>query len=98
MTSIGKADLVDLILNGRDWTRDYSKKEVTAIIDALVETVTQTVASGDKVAIAGFGSFAPVKRAARVGINPAKGTKIEIPARTVPKFTPSKAFKDIVNE
>ena len=97
MTSIGKADLVDLILNSRDWSRDYSKKEVASIIDAIMETVTQAVANGDKVSIVGFGSFAPVKRAARVGINPAKGTKMEIPARTVPKFTPSKAFKDMVN-
>ena len=98
MTSIGKADLVNLVLNDKDRSGDYTKKEVTAILDAIVETVTQTVANGDRVSIAGFGSFAPVKRAARVGINPAKGTKMEIPARTVPKFTPGKAFKDMVNE
>ena len=81
---------------------DYRPKELmnitgSNIIDAIMETVTQAVANGDKVTIVGFGSFAPVKRAARIGINPAKGTKMEIPARTVPKFTASKVFKDMVN-
>ena len=93
MTSIGKLDLVNLIAE----KVDSPKKEITDIIDAIMETVTKAVADGDKVTIVGFGSFAAVKRAARVGINPAKGTKMTIPARTVPKFTASKAFKDMVN-
>ena len=97
MTSINKAELVDLILNSEGCNKVYNKREVTAILDAIIETITQTVANGDKVAVAGFGSFAPVKRAPRMGVNPAKGTKMEIPARTVPKFTPSKAFKEMVN-
>jgi DNA-binding protein HU-beta len=93
MTSIGKTELISQVAETKKW----NKKEVAAIIDALIETVTEAVSKGDKVTLIGFGSFAPVKRAARVGINPAKGTKMEIPARTVPKFTPSKAFKDMVN-
>ena len=92
MTSIGKKELTEVISE----STGYSKKEISSIIDAFVSTTIETLAKGESVALIGFGSFAPVKRAARIGINPAKGTKMEIPARVVPKFKAGKAFRDAV--
>jgi DNA-binding protein HU-beta len=51
---------------------------------------------GKKVTIAGFGTFKPAARAARVGKNPKTGAPIKIQATTVPKFTPGVAFRDMV--
>ena len=50
--------------------------------------------NGDSIAISGFGSFKPVKRAARKGRNPRTGAEIQIPESTAVKFTPSKTLKE----
>ncbi len=94
MTSISKTDLIEKIT---EMTEGATKREVTVIVNTILDVVTETVAKGGKVAITGFGSFEAVKRAARTGVNPAKGTKMEIPARTVPRFKAGKTFKDAVN-
>ena len=46
--------------------------------------------------LTGFGTFAFMKRKSRVGVNPATGKKMQIPAKRVPKFKPGKALKDLV--
>ncbi len=65
-------------------------------IDILVNEVVTAVTLGKKVTIAGFGTFKPAARAARVGKNPKTGAPIKIPATTVPKFSPGVAFRDLV--
>lgn len=72
----------------------YTKKDVTAVVDALVDTVLGTVASGEDVRISGFGAFSVAERAERVGRNPQTGETIQIPASKSPKFKAAKAFKD----
>lgn len=73
-----------------------TKTDAEKAINALVTTVTNTVAEGDEVALIGFGTFRPLKRAARVGKNPATGASLKIAATTVPKFAPGAAFKTAV--
>lgn len=73
-----------------------SKKEAGDALDAMVDVVTSALKKGDKVAIAGFGTFQVSKRAARAGINPKTGAKIQIPAMKVPKFKAGKGLKDAV--
>jgi len=75
-----------------------SKKDTDACLSALVDVISSTLASGDKVQWTGFGSFEVRQRAARKGINPATGAQIDIPASTAPAFKPGKAFKDAVNK
>lgn len=62
--------------------------------ETLFSLLGNALKNGDNVAISGFGSFKPVKRAARKGRNPRSGAEIQIPASTAVKFTPSKALKE----
>lgn len=74
-----------------------TKKDIEVIVNEVFDTIKNTLASGGKVAIAGFGSFEVAERAARTGRNPKDGSTIQIPASKAPKFKASKNFKDVVN-
>ena len=77
--------------------RTGSEKKVSdAFLVAFTDVVTETVASGEPVAISGFCKFARVERAARMGRNPATGEAIKIAASKKARITPLKAFKDAV--
>ena len=67
-------------------------------VQAVLDVIAKTVASGEEVAIANFGTFKPVKRAARTSRNVLTGEAIQVPEKIVPKFTPGKAFKESVNK
>jgi DNA-binding protein HU-beta len=69
---------------------------VSAVLDAFESVVTESVARGDKVALAGFLTFERSERAARSGRNPSTGETIQIAAATVPKVKVGKSFKDAV--
>ncbi|OGT89427.1 MAG: DNA-binding protein [Gammaproteobacteria bacterium RIFOXYA12_FULL_61_12] len=75
---------------------DLAKVAVGRVLEALIEEITGAVASGDQVAIIGFGTFKASERAAREGKNPKTGEKIQIPAATVPKFSAGAGFKQAV--
>lgn len=72
------------------------KKQATEAVDAVFDTITKALSRGDEVAIAGFGVFKVAKRAARQGVNPKTGEKIQIAASIKPKFRAGKALKDAV--
>ena len=74
-----------------------TKKDIEVVVNEVFDTIKNTLASGEKVAIAGFGTFEAVERAARTGRNPKDGSTIQIPASKSPKFKASKNFKDVVN-
>ncbi len=74
-----------------------SKKDAEAALSALTESVVETVKTGKKVQIVGFGTFEARNRAARTGINPQTKAQIKIPASKVPAFKAGKAFKDAIN-
>lgn len=73
-----------------------SRAEAGRCLDALVKIIKNALKLGEKVAIAGFGTFSISKRAARVGINPQTKTRIQIPATKVPKFKAGQGFKKSV--
>ena len=66
-------------------------------LDAVLDTITKTVAAGDKVTIPGFGTFERRERSARTGRNPQTGAEIQIAASTVPGFKAGAEFKAAVN-
>ena len=74
-----------------------TKKDIEVVVNEVFDTIKNTLASGEKVAIAGFGSFEVAERAERQGRNPKTGEAITIPASKAPKFKASKNFKDVVN-
>lgn len=75
-----------------------SQKEVSQILNALTDTIMETVAKGEKVVMVGFGTFEPRERKERQGRNPQTGEPILIPATRVPAFSAGKLFKDKVAE
>ena len=62
----------------------------------MFETIQTALSKGEEVAISGFGTFSAKKRAARQGVNPKTGERIQIAATTVPKFKAGKGLKDAV--
>ena len=64
--------------------------------DATIETISDTLASGEDVDLFGFGKFSVGTRAARTGRNPQTGESLEIPESKVVKFKPAKALKTSV--
>lgn len=76
---------------------DLGSGEAKSAVDALAAIVSETLARGGEVNIAGFGKFTVAERGARTGVNPATGEKIQIKASKAPKFTAAKALKDAVN-
>ena len=91
---MNKENLVKTVAEGIDGA---TKKDIAVVVDEVFNTIKNTLASGEKVAIAGFGSFDVVERAERQGRNPKTGETITIGASKSPKFKASKALKDIVN-
>jgi DNA-binding protein HU-beta len=89
---MNKSDLVNEIAAKADVT----KKQADEILTALVDTIMETVSSGDKVTLVGFGVFEARQRQAREGRNPSTGKPIQIPATTVPAFSAGKVFKERV--
>ena len=73
-----------------------SKKDSEKVINALIETITDTMKKGDKVQLVGFGVFEVKNRPARTGRNPRTKETIEIPASKIPQFKAGKALKDTI--
>lgn len=74
-----------------------SKKAADAALRAFIGVIKQEMAKGNRVAIAGFGSFVVRKTSPRVGRNPKTGKTIHIPAGRRPVFRPGQALKDAVS-
>ena len=74
-----------------------TKKDIAVVVNEVFDTIKNTLASGEKVAIAGFGSFEVAERAARECKNPRTGEPVHVEASKVPRFKASKALKDAVN-
>jgi integration host factor subunit beta len=89
-----KADLIDEVSRLAELTR----KDSEVIVEAIFDSVVRSLRAGDKIEIRGFGSFRTRQRKARLGRNPKTGEKVEVPAKKIPFFKPSKELKDLVNE
>ena len=73
------------------------KNQVDSVLTTTLDAIKGTIKTGDDVSLIGFGTFTKMKRAARTGVNPSTGEKIQIKACVVPKFRPGKAFKELLN-
>ncbi|HHU06875.1 MAG TPA: HU family DNA-binding protein [Clostridiaceae bacterium] len=90
---MNKTDLVDAVAK----TTKLSKKDSEMAINAVLSTITDTLAEGDKVVLVGFGTFEVRNRAARKGRNPSTKEEIHIPASKAPVFKAGKNLKERVN-
>jgi integration host factor subunit beta len=88
-----KAELVEEVTGVGDLTR----KDAEVIVETIFDAVVSALRADDKVEIRGFGSFRTRSRKPRIGRNPKTGAKVEVPAKRVPFFKPSKELRDLVN-
>jgi DNA-binding protein HU-beta len=86
---VTKQDFVDAVAG----KSGLSKRDAGVAVDAVLDTITDTLRSRDAVTFTGFGKFSTSARAARMGVNPRTGAKVMIPATTVPKFTAGSSLK-----
>lgn len=70
-----------------------SNRDAGKAVDAFLESVTDTLKSGDSINFTGFGKFSAAARAARMGVNPRTGDRVHIAATTVPKFSAGSQLK-----
>ncbi|MED1408024.1 MULTISPECIES: HU family DNA-binding protein [Bacillus] len=75
---------------------EISQKEATVVLQTVVESITNTLAAGEKVQLIGFGTFEVRERAARTGRNPQTGEEMQIAASKVPAFKAGKELKAAV--
>jgi DNA-binding protein HU-beta len=73
-----------------------SRSEASKAVDAVLDSITDALKSGQDVSFTGFGKFSASQRKARQGVNPRTGEKVSIPATTVPKFTAGSQLKTAV--
>ena len=92
-TTMTKADLVEEVIRATELPR----KESEAIVETIFDSIIQALQTGDKIEIRGFGSFRTRERRGRTGRNPKTGAKVDVPAKRIPFFKPSKELKDYVN-
>lgn len=90
---MNKSELIEAVAA----SADLPKAAAARVIDAMIDTITESLQKSEPVVLVGFGTFGTKERAARTGRNPQTGATIEIQAAKVPNFKPGKALKDAVN-
>ena len=91
--TLTKADLIEEVLK----VTELPRKESETIVETIFDSIILAIQKGEKIEIRGFGSFRTRERRGRVGRNPKTGEKVEVPAKRIPFFKPSKELKDFVN-
>ena len=92
-STLTKADLIEEVLN----VTELPRKESETIVETIFDSIIGALQKGEKIEIRGFGSFRTRERRGRVGRNPKTGEKVEVPAKKIPYFKPSKELKDLIN-
>ena len=87
-----KQDFVDAVAD----RSGLSKRDAGTAVDAVLDTITAALKDGDSVTFTRFGKFSTSARAARMGVNPRTGERVQIAATTVPKFSAGSALKSAV--
>ena len=88
-----KQEFVDAVAS----KASISRRDAGSAVDAVLDTITETLRRRDSVTFTGFGKFSTAHRAAREGVNPrSPGQKVHIPAATVPKFSAGSQLKSAV--
>jgi nucleoid DNA-binding protein len=89
-----KADLARAIAKEHNLTQ----KEAVRVIDAILETISETLTQGKKVELRGFGSFSVKRRPGRTARNPKTGERVYVSPKVSPTFKASKALKTLLGE
>ena len=84
-----KQEFVDKIAS----KTDMSRKQAADAVEAVLDSITETLRSGGEINFTGFGKFSAADRAARQGVNPRTGERVQIAATTVPKFSAGSQLK-----
>ncbi len=90
---MNKSELVEAVAN----SANLSRSQAETALNGMLRAIEGELKKGNSVQLVGFGTFGVTKRNARKGKNPRTGEAIKIAARKVPKFTPGKGLKDLVN-
>ncbi len=88
-----KAELVEEVAG---MTR-LTKKHAEIVVNTVFESIVDSLRSGDKIELRGFGSFRIRARGARVARNPKTGDRVKVPAKQIPYFKPGKELKELIN-
>jgi DNA-binding protein HU-beta len=88
-----KQDIIEAVMNA---AQIETKKQADAAVQAVFDSIVKAMSRGEDVAITGFGTFRVARRAARMGVNPKTGEKIQIAASVKPKFRAGKLLKEAV--
>jgi integration host factor subunit beta len=91
--TLTKADLIEEVLR----ITELPRKESETIVETIFDSIIGSLQKGQKIEIRGFGSFRTRERRGRIGRNPKTGAKVDVPAKKIPFFKPSKELKDFVN-
>ena len=75
----------------------FTSKDIEYAVKTILESMTQSLASGERIEIRGFGSFSLRYRPPRVGRNPESGEAVSLPAKYVSYFKPGKQMRERVN-
>ena len=89
-----RADLIEEVSR----VIEMSRKDSEVVLEAILDGIARSLIAGDKVEIRGFGSFRIRERQGRIGRNPLTGVRVDVPAKRVPYFKPSKNLKALVNQ
>ncbi len=90
---MNKAELIDVLTQKLNTDR----RQATAAVENVVDTIVRAVHKGDSVTITGFGVFEQRRRAARVARNPRTGETVKVKPTSVPAFRPGAQFKAVVS-
>ena len=89
-----KSELVQVVA---DQNPHLYQRDVEHIINAILDTITEALAAGDRVELRGFGAFSVRQRNSRVGRNPRTGDEVKVPEKVVPYFKTGKDLRQRLN-
>ena len=74
------------------------KKQAEIVVNTVFESIVETLKTGEKIELRGFGSFRIRQRDSRMGRNPKTGEKVDVPAKRIPYFKPGKELRELLND
>ena len=94
MAGMTKAELVEEVSE----KTGLPKKQAEIVVNTVFESIVETLKTGEKIELRGFGSFRIRQRNARQGRNPKTGDTVSVPAKRIPYFKPGKELRELLNQ
>jgi integration host factor subunit beta len=88
-----KAELVEEVARSTELTKKHAEIIVNTVFDSIVDSLK----SGEKIELRGFGSFRIRQRGSRTGRNPKTGARVDVPSKSIPYFKPGKELRELLN-